>query len=119
MVVRPGSSAAGLRMTGGRGPPPPETTDPGHAAGLQLGDDLVGDFGIEIGPVALAPVLLRCLDIAVLRDGRRGPLPRLPTRHGKPVRTPTLLNEQRTILFDQTKASQMIGTGDLSFPEEI
>ncbi len=27
--------------------------DPGHAAGLQLGVDLVGDFGIEIGPVAL------------------------------------------------------------------
>lgn len=26
--------------------------DPRHAAGLQLGDDLVGDLGIEIGPVA-------------------------------------------------------------------
>jgi hypothetical protein len=31
-----------------------------------------------------------CLDIADLRDGRREPLSRLPTRHGRPGRTLTL-----------------------------
>ena len=36
------------RRLGRRRPP---GLDPGHPAGLQLGDDLVGDFGVEARPV--------------------------------------------------------------------
>ena len=60
----------------------PPGLDPGKPAGLQLGDDLAGDFVVEPRPAG--PDGRRSfLDIADLRDGRRSLSPAL-TRHGKP-----------------------------------
>ena len=61
----------------------PPWLHPGNTACLQLGDDLVGDFGIEARPVVADASSCVCLDIAVLRDGRRKPLSRSSTRHGQ------------------------------------
>ena len=63
---------------------------PWDTAGLQLGDDLVGDFGVKARAVVAGTDSCVCLDIAVLRDGRRRPLLRPSTRRGNPVRTLTL-----------------------------
>ena len=58
---------------------------PGHTAGLQLGDDLVGDFVIKARPVLDRSARERyCLDIADLRDGRREPLSRPQPVTAKP-----------------------------------
>ena len=70
-----------------RGRPP--RLDPGQPAGLQLADDLAGDFVIEARP-AMPERAAVLLDIADLRDGRRRPLLQPSTRHGNPVRTLTL-----------------------------
>ena len=57
---------------------------PGDTPGLQLGDDLVGDFGVKARAVVAGTTRVVCLDIAVLRDGRRKPLFRPSTRRGRP-----------------------------------
>ena len=69
----------------------PPRLDPGDTAGLQFGDDLVGDFGVKArAVVAAAEDREVCLDIAVLRDGRRKPLLRSSTRRADPARALTL-----------------------------
>jgi hypothetical protein len=85
------------RGFGRHGPP---RLDPRYSSGLQLGDDLVGDVLIALSTGASAsdssqgprnrPAPRRRLwriegDIADLRDGRREPLSRTSTRHGRPA----------------------------------
>ena len=57
--------------------------NPGDASGLKFGNDLVGDFVIEVRPVLAGARASSRFDIAGLRDGRREPLSQLVTRHGK------------------------------------
>lgn len=60
--------------------------DPGHVARLQLSDDLVGYFVIEIRPALAGARPNNMSRHRGLRDGRREPFSRLPTRHGQPGR---------------------------------
>jgi hypothetical protein len=57
--------------------------NPGDASGLKLGNDLVGDFVIEVRRSWPARAQAVRFDIAGLRDGHREPLSQLVTRHGK------------------------------------
>ena len=63
----------------------PPWLHPGNTAGLQLSDDLVGDFGVKACPVVAGTELVWCVWTSRFSaTGRRKPLPRPSTRRGRP-----------------------------------